>query len=424
MLRCPPSRISLTSTDLHDFEKRFNARQAARIPHLQQPNVRLSPGPGHQTKLATIAEDHNVGRRRAASSTSQATICSTEEDSSIDLPVTFVSNSSGVWAVDTPTNVQSTAADHTALCNEAATALEHAARQFKSPQKISSTSQAQQAVKDEPHQSRNDPTPAEYSLRFTGGTLDGCLEKRPAASPAHHRETDEDVPRSRRGLAVLGEIHADAFPTISPPCTVPPALSSARARRRNARSQDVIIAYDGPEVQHLIQARHVQRLPSRGGFHPDIPPPVPELVLPEGETNYQPAPNPALDPGAPVFVPRIRFGTMVSSSGDDDATVAAREPQWSTGHRVPSIVSAASGASSISSNDPSFTGTLSDAATEFLRMRNSPLDDLTERLSRLSASRPRSTGPVTDTVVVSNTGSRSGHHNFRASSDAWRRSSQ
>ncbi len=60
--------------------------------------------------------------------------------------------------------------------------------------------------------------------------------------------------------------------------------------------------------------------------------------------------------------------------------------------RVPSMVSAASGIS----GDPRVSRQSSreglDAAAEFLRMRNSPLDDLTERLSRLSSSRPRSVG--------------------------------
>ncbi|KAK5126061.1 hypothetical protein LTR85_011416 [Meristemomyces frigidus] len=573
MLRCPPSRISLTSTDLHDFEQRFNARQAARVPHLHQPNLRLSPGPGHQSKLAIISEDHNVGRKRAASSASQATVCSAEDDAPSDLPVTLVTNSSGVWAVDTPTNVQSNAAEHTRLCNEAATALEHAARQYLSPQKPSPRPLPQPATGVQHRGARDEPTPAEQALRFTGSVLDGCVETRPAASPAHRRGEDADVPRSRRGLAILDEIHADAFLTSPPPRNELPPLSSARARRRHARSHDVNVAVDGPELQHLIQARHIQRLPSRG-FHADIPHPVPELVLPESEWNSQPPPNPALDPGAPVFVPRIRFGTMASSSGEDDATVTAREPQWSSmdsthsssrlrlrssaeqnvdppfrhrvnastqsngtvqpahrrrsrlsdqnaavqqpvanlerypllrpptrhgpqrrnsgsqrpvimpghrysrapsvasmhpagtavqqqmnpsahtaaaalvqldgpadytlpvrtvppalsssshstpnllhpvlsgprapsssspfffgrvvmpaGHRIPSMVSAASGASSIvSSSRQSSTATMSDAATEFLQMRNSPLDDLTERLSRISASRPRSVG--------------------------------
>lgn len=489
------------------------------------------------------------------SGTSQATVCSAEDDTSDDLPVTFVSNSSGVWAVDTPTNVQIEAAEHTRLCNEAATALEYAARQHPSPRKPSSKVLSRQGTTAEHRQAES--TSAEEASPYTSNDVE------------HHRERGVDVPRSRRGLAVLGEIHADAFPTSSRPHYEAPHLSSARARRRNARSHDTSVAYDGPELQHVIQARRIQRVPT--SWHPDVPQPVPELILPDGELEPRPAMNPALDPGAPVFVPRIRFGTVVSSSGEDDVAVTAPEPQWSSmdsthsssnlrlrssaeqnvdppfrhrvnastqqnrqaqpahrrrsrlsdqndvardpapilerypllrpstrhvpqrhtsgshrtvvmpGHRysrspstaslhaaatavhqeevplvptappalvqldgpeehapysralsppvsfssrstpnllhpalsgprvpsdsssfasarietpasrrIPSMVSAASGASSIISNQPSYT--VVDAATELLQMRNSPLDDLTERLSRISFSRPRSAG--------------------------------
>ena len=59
-------------------------------------------------------------------------------------------------------------------------------------------------------------------------------------------------------------------------------------------------------------------------------------------------------------------------------------------HRIPSMVSAASGISGGASRQSSREGL--DAAAEFLRMRNSPLDDLTEKFSRLSADRSRSVG--------------------------------
>ncbi|KAH9825708.1 hypothetical protein Tdes44962_MAKER00638 [Teratosphaeria destructans] len=55
------------------------------------------------------------------------------------------------------------------------------------------------------------------------------------------------------------------------------------------------------------------------------------------------------------------------------------------------MVSAASGiSSSLSSRRPSVEGL--DATAEFLRMRSSPLDELTERISRVAASRQRSVG--------------------------------
>lgn len=64
-------------------------------------------------------------------------------------------------------------------------------------------------------------------------------------------------------------------------------------------------------------------------------------------------------------------------------------------HRAPSLPPTAAGGLSSSprpcgSRQSSREGL--DAAAEFLRMRNSPLDDLTERLSRLAAGRQRSVG--------------------------------
>lgn len=89
--------------------------------------------------------------------------------------------------------------------------------------------------------------------------------------------------------------------------------------------------------------------------------------------------------GARGFVPSTRVSSLSSpnllktpssvDSSDADGSLSGR--------RVPSMVSAASGISA---------ALAADAAEEFLEMRNSPLDDLTERLSRFSASRPRSVG--------------------------------
>ena len=60
--------------------------------------------------------------------------------------------------------------------------------------------------------------------------------------------------------------------------------------------------------------------------------------------------------------------------------------------RVPSMVSAASGISGGQPISRQSSREALDAAAEFLRMRNSPLDDLTEQFSRLASSRPRSVG--------------------------------
>src|ERR1700761_3913255 len=74
MLRCPPSRITLTSSDVTGLEHRLAARQPGRLNRPAASNVRLSPGPGRQTSLSVVPAEQNVGRKRAASSTSEASI--------------------------------------------------------------------------------------------------------------------------------------------------------------------------------------------------------------------------------------------------------------------------------------------------------------------------------------------------------------
>lgn len=327
MLRCPPSRVDLTMTDLHDFERRLDARQTLRVPASHNTNVRLSPGPGHHMKLAIVPGGHNTGRKRAAKCSSEATICSVDDDGAIDLPITLVSDSPGAWAMDTTSNVQSKLPDQTALSNEAARALESVARHHLSPPRSSPREGRDSRPDAEDRAANNDRTSTERSLRFTSATLDGCVDIQPTASPAHQREGASCVPSSRRGLPVLGEIHSDAYPTGPIPRTEPRPFASARARRRNARSHEASLAYDEPELQHLIQARHIERVPSQALLR-NIPQPVPELVLPYYGSSEQLTVGTMLDPGAPVFLPRTRFGAATSSTSGDGIPLASLEPQW------------------------------------------------------------------------------------------------
>ncbi|KAK5153128.1 hypothetical protein LTS14_007772 [Recurvomyces mirabilis] len=188
---------------------------------------------------------------------------------------------------------------------------------------------ANQDISDKTVEEHRDAEGAEQrSLRFANTTLDGCVEIRPAASPAHSRATSEDIPVSRRDVPVLGEIHSDAFPTSPSQRHIPGLLSSARARR-HVRSRETSIPEDPVELQHFIQDRHVSRIPSHTFLVPDLPPPVPELVLPDGADESRSIINPFLDPGAPVFVPRTRFGTVTGSANESSFGVGL-ESRWSS----------------------------------------------------------------------------------------------
>ena len=85
--------------------------------------------------------------------------------------------------------------------------------------------------------------------------------------------------------------------------------------------------------------------------------------------------------------------TPVAPPHGDQPTDTSSTPE-APSSRIPSIVSAASGISSLSISD--------DAAAEFLRFRSSPLDDLTAELSRLSTALGPATKPTEKRVSLLN----------------------
>ena len=119
------------------------------------------------------------------------------------------------------------------------------------------------------------------------------------------------IPWTPRGNELLGEIHSDAYPVARQPPTEPPLLASARARRRQARSQDVLVVQDDDDTQ-LVLRTYAGSPRFHVGHDTEATPPIPELVLPPDHFRHQN--DLVLDPGAPVFVPRTRFGTAAGSS--------------------------------------------------------------------------------------------------------------
>ncbi|KAK5705640.1 hypothetical protein LTR17_021506 [Elasticomyces elasticus] len=332
MLRYPPTRIDLTSSDLTNFEQRYFARQQARKLQAQGAHIRLSPGPSRRTSLALVSEEDNDGRKRAVSSFSQATICSTENASQ---PNTSNRDASSILTATTPSNVPSRAYDQSDLCIEAADALNNALHQRQSPlrsnalderhkgeqsplqhtaveQRTTSISQSPPSQHEEQSAALHDPEP--ILPAFDG-----------PATPSTHSESITGIPNSQRRF-ILGSIGGSG---TTPQRTVPSLLSSARARRRHGRSHDIAIPEDGEWLQRTIEQRHHDGVPDH--FDPLVPQPVPELVLPPVDEYPQEHPiltmNVTLDPGAAVFVPRHRFGT---ATGSELRAVAGLEPRWSS----------------------------------------------------------------------------------------------
>ncbi|KAK0948391.1 hypothetical protein LTR29_000022 [Friedmanniomyces endolithicus] len=317
MLRCPPSRVNLTSSDLTDFDHRYFALQQARKAQAQGTNVRLSPGPSRLTSFALVPEQHNEGRKRAASTLSQATICSIEDGTPEGVPGTSSNDASATWTATTASNVPGRRSDQSGLCAEAANALANAVYQ-QSPSQQSPRLVTGRRPTPVPETSplRHDEQRITDRLVRPGPTdLDGSADMRLPNTPSISREDTGDLlPHYYAQRGVVGTTPNHQDPAVMPHRTVPSLLSSARARRRHARSRD-----------HAIEIRHLERVPS-GDVVPGLPQPVPELILPPYDEASVFALTLPLDPGATVFVPRTRFGT---TTGSELSISGGLEPRWS-----------------------------------------------------------------------------------------------
>jgi hypothetical protein len=137
---------------------------------------------------------------------------------------------------------------------------------------------------------------------------------------------------------------------------------SQESRPRRLRSNAVVSRSRRSSENSGLPLPHLERYP---------------LLLPNARSAFE---RERREPSVSVAsVPQIVAAPSPSNDGVEDAS--STPETYSS--RIPSIVSAASGISSLSISD--------DAATEFLRFRSSPLDGLTAELSRLSTA----LGPAT-----------------------------
>lgn len=292
MLRFEPSRIRLTLADLEGFEERFQARQSTRLARPPTSNLRLSPGPAHPTRLSVVSVDQNFGRQRAASSSSDIEVWDDNDKPEHAGPSALDGNDGSL--LTTPTDVRHQPVDESILRQDAVRALDGVARPRCSPTRSSPRRHV-----DSFHEERRErreilEIEREIAEHSPASNLDGVDESElgslPPVTPFAARENHGRLP----------------------PQTEPRALSSARARRRHARSSEE------PGIHHEgIRPFSTQ---SQMWLNP-----VPQLVLPVVPTRpSQPSLDPSLNPGAPVFVPRTRFGTAGSSTDGGASTVYER----------------------------------------------------------------------------------------------------
>ncbi|KAK3115962.1 hypothetical protein LTR53_004189 [Teratosphaeriaceae sp. CCFEE 6253] len=291
MLRCPPSRVELTSSDVNDFERRFLARQTARQFHCPQGALRLSPGPSQCTSLTLIPEDHQDARNEAVPSFSQVTVCSTDDASLDACLATTTQGSSGVWTATTPSVFTSQPSDQSDL--------------------------------SAPWRGHTGPRHIGEGGPSAGGIYDGAMDaRRPGPLTTWLSDTNGIHPEHAVNLA--REWDRGGFATETPHRTIPSLLSSARARRRLAHSHDFAIPEDEPDIQRAAHSQYqASTLSHADRSISGLPFSLPELILPHPDETAGPIVNLALDPDAAVFVPRTRFGSVLS-------TLANQKPQWSS----------------------------------------------------------------------------------------------
>ncbi|KAI5358220.1 hypothetical protein Slin15195_G065470 [Septoria linicola] len=80
MLLGRPTRVGLSQADVRDYQARYEARQSI---HMRPGGLRLSSTPSHVTYASITRAHQNVGRARADSCSSKATICGNNNDTQV-----------------------------------------------------------------------------------------------------------------------------------------------------------------------------------------------------------------------------------------------------------------------------------------------------------------------------------------------------
>ena len=305
MLRCDPSRIHMTQVDLLGLEERIALR---RRKSLNRGNARLSLGPGLQTTFSVVEPHANVRKQEPASTASQATLCAAD-DTENDVRARFQASHAQTPVAQEAVSEEpvTSKAKHQTTRGHAAEALEAILHKVSPPRL--------------PFQHNTDSTPASH--------IPGLGHRRRKTTPPEH--TIEPL----NSIAALdGAVDQEAFllagrqHTASPGATdtalrsgVHGATSTpanrlsttTHGRRVRTRSHDGTIQVASSALSMPGQARYL-----RSAQVLENPQPIVEVrraQLPAQAT---------LDPGAPVFTPRVRFGTTVTIDDSEDFGRATR----------------------------------------------------------------------------------------------------
>lgn len=206
MLRCPPSRISLTPSDLNGLDERLAARQSARLAQQKASNVRLTHGPQRLTSSSFVSAEHNVGRKRPRSSVSEATFHN-DRNSYAEVETPLNTDNEAVAAsiaVTSPSNLEDSwkeagSEDGPVRSLENVTQRQSPRRAMEQQR---STAQRSPGIRHVQARSEN-ASQAQPAI-----SLDGILEQ-----PLEYSFFDQtpQMPPARQSRPVLGDIHADIY---------------------------------------------------------------------------------------------------------------------------------------------------------------------------------------------------------------------
>jgi hypothetical protein len=463
MLHCKPSQIQLTTADVRELDRRMANRRRASSSDVSKGKARLSTGPRLPTIIAAAHAEDGIAAQHASTSTPYS---------------------------PTRPGDETTQQSRHAMPSKEASALALRPHLQHSSQ-LAPTPDAEPVKVDSPRASPSPPRPPRQGPPRLDIAWDTSLRhRRRQTSPSHHAvgrydgaDDSGDVRflRPQPTTARPAPLHAgrEVFrqlpggePSVSPPRTSPRRFPGGNTRRATVRSQDgvahlqadsaaQVLAQDpSPHASRPLHGHNGPSVNSRQDLDPDAPVFTPRVrfgsttIVPNSESaspeatntstlrdrtlseqNTSPSnerrlqadtpsqetrprrlrsnvimsrsrrssensalPPPNLD-RYPLILPNPRSAfehergdssipatsvlptASVSSSSNEHAAETSSAAEASStpdtrSSRIPSMVSAASGISSLS--------IANDAAAEFLRFRSSPLDGLTAELSRLS----------------------------------------
>lgn len=304
MLRCDASRIHITPADLHGLDERIALQ---RRKSMNKGTTRLSLGPGLPTTFSVIQPATSVHRQQPASAASQATLCAAEDTENgirARLRASHVRTPVEERAV---TEESPTRASHRSDRSHAAQALEAILHKM-SPPKL--------PFHHKPHvgpdsripslgHRRRKTTPTEHTVqsRQSAANLHGAVAFETPLIPAQ----TQAVNPATADTTLPSEVHG-------PASTHAGRLGPfAQDRHARTRSHDDTIQPPPGTPFWPGQSRR-----SRHDSGPDDPQSMVEVRRAQLPTTT------TLDPRAPVFAPRVRFGTTVAIDDSEDSAIDMR----------------------------------------------------------------------------------------------------